>query len=163
MLMILSIIVPFLLTTLYFNFDGTTPNKPISIKDVAPFLRFISAGKVKSILIIAVHNFILTTVAYILSILTCGISGVPSLITSNFVFAITIKAAPNTCTILFVLLEFVGIILANFYGAYLGINRRNEYMSIKNISIKSFIMLPVIFIIYLAGAFIESGLIYGLY
>lgn len=163
-LLILSLIISFIISFLSFDLKSMEPNNStLSIEAIALFLKYISNNMNGSMLNIAIHNFILATISYILSVLTCGISGIFSLFFLCSTFAIGLKTSSDIWNVLFIFLEAIGMIIANFFGAYLGIKRNYNFLSIKKIGIMSVVLLPLLLILYLIAAYIESGLIYELF
>ena len=104
---------------------------------------------------IALHNFALAMIAYILSLFSCGILGILPLCFESFIVGTVFKAATSFTTICFTGLEIIGMIVSVFGGTFIFNQRKRKDMSLKKVFIISCALTLVLIIMYLLAAYIE--------
>lgn len=134
---------------------------PISLGNIAGYLKFISKDKLYMIKELAVHNFAIATLTLFLSLVTSGILSTFSIISAFYIAGAVIRSSFNLATIGFVSLEMLGIILASIVGVYLSQKRKKEEITTKQIFLYFAITILILFIIYILAACIEANLISG--
>lgn len=132
-----------------------------NISSIAGYLRFFTGNKI--MFDIAIHNFILAFIVFILSTLSMGVFGVFPLCSAFYIAGITLKASSDIYTISFVLLEILGMSLSVFLGIYIAKKRRENHMQLKSIFLFSFCLIIILGLIYFLAGYIESGLIKDLW
>lgn len=149
------------------NFKGTEPsqsyNQSVNVGTITTYLKFLPGNKNQIILQIALHNFALALIAFILSLLSCGILGVFHLCSAFFVGGAVIRSVPSLPAVAFVVLELIGMVIAVFGGAYIFNQRKKNDMLLKKVCIISLCLTLCLILIYLLAAYIEIGLIQKLW
>lgn len=137
--------------------------KPVNIGGIANYLQFMTDDKLQIIISIALHNFCLALIAYLLSVFSCGIFGTPSLISAFFIAGLVIRASMNIPTFAFVMLEVIGMSLAVFGGAYVFNEHKKHGIKAKQMMIISLKFIGILILIYSLAAYIEASLIQSLW
>lgn len=142
--------------------DGNTES--VNLSSVIGYLKFASPNKIQSLLSIALHNFGLALIAFLLSFFSSGYLGIIPLCSSFFIGGVTIYNSPqNLSTIFFVGLELVGMYLSVFGGVYLHKKRNKSLWPLEKIGVIAAALAGVLFVIYIAAAYIESNLLQSLW
>ena len=134
-------------------------NLAVSLSSMASFLRFFTGSKNQMVVDIAVHNFAIAILGFILSFLSHGVLGCIFLFLNSFVMGTVLYGVHTFYTILFVFLELLGICIAVFGGTNLAKKRNKSNLSLTVIFKNSIILICIMAVIYFLAAFIESGLI----
>lgn len=138
-------------------------NKSVNVGTITTYLKFLPENKNQTILQIALHNFGLALITFILSLLSCGILGVFHLCSAFFVGGAVIRSVSSLPEVAFVVLELIGMVIAVFGGAYIFNQRKKNNMSLKKVCIISLCFTLCLLLIYLLAAYIETGLIQNLW
>lgn len=161
-LMVVSFVTGFWVLKWY-NLDyGNTEN--VSLGSIVGYLKFVSPNRMQSLLSIALHNFGLALVAFLISFVSAGYLGIIPICSSFFIGGLTIYGLyQNLSTILFVCLELIGVYLSVFGGVYLHKKRIKLLWSFEKIVLISASLIGALFIIYIVAAYIESSLLTSLW
>ena len=135
----------------------------INVGTIASYLKFLPENKTQTIIQIALHNFALALIAYILSLFSCGVLGIAPLCSAFLVAGSVIQTSTNITTISFVTLELIGMSLAVFGGSYVFNQRKRNNLSLKKVFVISLCLTIVLVITYLFAAYIETELIQNLW
>ena len=133
------------------------------LDNVLVYLRFISKDSNKLVVDLAVHNFGIAIITYILSILSAGILGAIQFCSAFFVAGNVIKTSPDVATLFFVSLELIGMSIAVFGGLFVSQKLRDGKLSINKGIIVSLVLIAIMGINYLLAAYIETGIIQKLW
>lgn len=139
--------------------DALQENANISLGSIISYLRFVCGSKTNNMVAIAFHNFCIAITTYMLSLVSCGILGLVPFCSAFLIAGTVIRSSANIYSIIFVLLELLGIYIAVFYGIYLHKRRRAFDLTLKKTCILSVNLSLVLAVIYLLAAYIECGLI----
>lgn len=146
------------------NNSSITSTNNMNLSSIAGYLKFLSPNKLHSIISVALHNFGLSLMAYILSLLSGGILGIFPLCSSFFICGMVIYTSPkNLSNIIFVILELVGMCLAVFGGLCFNQKRKKSNWPLEKIFFGSLILITMLFLIYITAACIESKLLQSLW
>jgi hypothetical protein len=127
------------------RFQENVLNSATNLSDIAGYLKFLMVNKDQMIMNIAMHNFVISIICFILSFLSSGILGCFFLFLNSF----------SIGTVLFGVHDFWTVIFTSFLVK----KRKIDDFSMKNIFKISIILIAIIATIYFAAAFIESDLI----
>lgn len=145
------------------NLQTTEVIESVGIGGIANYLQFMTVNKLQVMISIALHNFVLALIAYLLSVCSCGILGSCSLCSAFFIAGLVIRTSMDMPTVIFVTLEVAGISLAVFGGTYIFNKRRKYTMPFKKITFFSLALIGCLILIYLLAAYIEANLIQNLW
>lgn len=136
-------------------------NQSVPLLSVANYFRFLVGSKNQMLIDIAIHNIAIAIFGFIISFFSRGILGSLALFFNLFVLGTVIFNVNNLPTIIFVLLEFMGICIAIFGGTNLSKRIIKFNDPIKSIFKYSFFIFFFIVIFYFAAAFVESKVIFN--
>lgn len=139
--------------------DVLQENAKISLGSIISYLRFVCGSKTNNVVAIASHNFCIAITTYMLSLFSCGFLSLLPFCSAFLVAGTVIRSSSNVYSIIFVLLELLGMYIAVFYGIYLHKRRRAFDLTLKKTCILSVRLSLVLAVIYLLAAYIECGLI----
>ncbi len=155
---IVGIFVPFFIVFQLKSTQGV--NAAVSLSNIACYLRFLAGSKSEMILSIAVHNMAVALFSFILSFFSSGVLGCLFLFMNSFVLSTTLIGVHTVHTIIFVLLEFIGICLSVFGGTALSEKRKRE-VCLRDLLKQATLLLSIISCVYLLAAVIEQYVITG--
>ena len=138
-------------------------NNSMELENILGYLRFLSKDSNKVIVDLAVHNFSIAIITYILSILSAGILGAIQFCSAFFIAGNVIKTSPDVATVFFVSLELVGMSIAVFGGLFVSQKLRGHKLSFNKSIIVSLTLITIMGICYLLAAYIETGIIQKLW
>lgn len=150
-------ILPFLV--LHKSNDSDNASLTVSLASVAGYFRFLAGNKNQMFIDIALHNIAIAVFGFIISFFSRGILGSLVLFLNLFVLGTVLFDIHTPFTIIFVMLEFIGICVAVFGGTYLSKKMVLQHASTKDIFRSSFFVVLFIAVTYFVAAFIESNVI----
>ena len=157
----IGFILPFLI--LHKSNGSDNASLTVSLASVAGYFRFLAGNKNQMFIDIALHNIAIAVFSFIISFFSRGILGCLALFLNLFVLGTVLFDVHTTFTIIFVLLEFIGICVAVFGGTYLSKSLVRQQTSPKAIFKLSFFIILFIVVVYLVAAFIESRVILSMW
>ena len=131
----------------------------ISLAGIIGYCRFLAGSKNQMLIDIAIHNIAIAIFGFIISFFSRGTLGCLVLFFNLFVLGTVLFDVHTLPTIIFVLLEFVGICLAVFGGTHLSKRFVKKNTPAKDILKFSIFINAAIAILYFIAAFIESKII----
>lgn len=134
-------------------------DQSVPLLSVANYFRFLVGNKNQMFIDIAIHNIAIAIFGFIISFFSRGILGSLALFFNLFVLGTVLFDVHTLPTIVFVLLEFIGICIAIFGGTNLSKRVVKFNDPIKSVFKYSFFIFLFIVIFYFAAAFIESKVI----
>lgn len=145
----------------FINYNNTTTHS--NIGEMSTYLRFMMKTKIQTILVIALHNFVLSLVSYIFSFLTLGVWGCFSLFLSFLGVGFALKNSKDAYSVVYIILEMCGMYLPVVVGTYLSFKRKcTNYISLKKIFLLSILLCVFLIVLYIIAAYIESMVLYNL-
>ena len=131
----------------------------VPLSSMASLFRFLTGNHNRMVLDIVLHNLSIATLGLILSFLSYGVLGFILLFFNSFVLGVILYQVHNFYTVLFVLLELLGICISVFGGTSLAKKRFRDNLPLSVVLKYSLFLFLGMTVIYLCAASIETSLI----
>lgn len=154
----IGFILPFIILNKPDNAENISTSIPLT--SVVGYCRFFAAGKNQMFFDIAIHNIAIAIFGFIISFFSRGILGCLILFFNLFVLGTVLFSVHNLPTVIFVLLEFIGICVAVFGGTVLSEKRKRD-VCLRDLLKQATLLLSIISCVYVLAAVIEQYVITG--
>lgn len=134
-------------------------NTVIPLSSIVGYCRFLVAGKNQMFFDIAIHNIAIAIFGFVISFFSRGVLGCLILFFNLFVLGTVLFSVHTVPTIIFVLLELIGICVSVFGGTHLSSRVIKNNSTTKEIFKSSLVAIIIIVVVYFIAAIIESKII----